>query len=203
MRPRFKKIILGLFFVLIASMFNVYSDEYVIGKINCFDANHIIKMNFKYDDEEKVFYINRTDEYGKTYWFTVTNDQINTIRQSLGKCKEWIKIAKENQVDVSKELPNSKLSVPGAMKWSDDFYVSLYNLSLEFYFVAVNGTSVLAIKGNKVRSSANQFIDLKWNDVMLIESDVDIFIDVISQENIDAEIKKHDEKKKDSDDLFN
>ncbi len=188
-----------------------------IGKDNrrSFENEKIIKFNcssfydrevtFKYDDEENVYYIYRST-YSSAYWFILTPAKLEKLRANLNKVQEWSKLAKEKKASISKELPDSNISVEGIMNRGNDWYSTRWNIDLNFFFVSqVNEESEfisLLLRGGEEESSQNEFVDIEFESVVFINNEIDSLISAISNKTIEAAKTRHTQEKTISD-MFN
>lgn len=201
------KKVFASFLVLLAVVTGVYSDEYVISKIECIDADYFTnrEVTLKYDDEENMFYLCRY-EYNKAYWFDLTVSQLNSLRATVKKAQEWSKQAKENKSTIRKEIPNSQLSCPVTMKWGNDWYTGTRSTSFQFMFVSSfegeTGITSILWSGSSPSSRQNSYIDLEFDSVILLNTEIDDFAEAISEKTVNTAINKHNQEKKAAD-LFN
>lgn len=193
--------------VLFMGLSVVFADEYVVSKIDCMAADGFYdrELTIKYDDSENVYYLCRST-YSAVYWFTLTPAKLEKLRANLNKVKEWEKLAKENKSSISKELPDSKISVEGTMKRGNDWYTTRWNIDLNFFFVSqitdeANVISLL-LRGGEVESRQNQFVDIEFESLVFINTEIDSFIDAISTETIESAKTKHKQEKSAAD-MFN
>lgn len=199
------KRVLCLVFIFFVSI-QAFCDEYVISKIKCYDSTfYSCELTFKYNDKEDEYYIFRST-YSRSYWFTLTPEKLNALRNNLTKVKEWEKVAKDNVVELSKELPDSVIEVEGTMKSGADWYYSRFDIPLKFYFMSHMTDEIksvaLAILGGEKESTKNKYITIEFEDVTFIDSQIDDLIDAISEETVKEAILKH-ESEKNTADLFN
>lgn len=201
------KKIFAFLMVFMLSLSATFADEYVVSKIECLSVDGFLdqEISFKYDDSENVYYLYRYT-YSRSYWFTLTPEEVEKLRANLNKAKDWIKIAKENNSTIKKELPDSKISVEGSMSSGNDWYETRNDIDLDFIFVATLAeepkiTSLL-IRGEAEPSRQNQYIDVEFESVVFINEQIDAFIEGISEEAIEAAKEKHKKEKAEAD-LFN
>ena len=200
-----KRIIFGLliFFVNISA----FADEYVISKIECRDSEYFYNksISFKYDDEENVYYLFRSD-YSSSYLFTLTPEKLEQLRNNLSKTKEWVDLANANKTTISKELPDSEIKVEGTMKTGRNWYVTKKDIPLNFFFISSFSEEAeftsLTIVGGESESKQNKYIDIEFENVVFINTAIDDFITAISKETVDKAKEKHANEKNASD-LFN
>lgn len=193
--------------ILLVGLSAALADEYVISNIECYSSEGFYdrELTFKYDDEEDVYYICRYT-YSTAYWFTFTPTQLEKLREVLSKTQEWVKIASENRTSITKELPDSAISVRGIMKQGNNWYTTKWDIPLNFFFISqISENSellTLFIRGNKEDSKQNQFIDIEFESVVFFDDGIEAFAKAISPETIEAAKEKHAQEKK-SEDLFN
>ncbi len=201
------KRLLTLIAVLFMGLSAISADEYVISKIDCVAADGFYdrELTFKYDDEENVYYICRST-YSSAYWFILTPAKLEKFRANLNKVQEWSKLAKENKASISKELPDSKISVYGIMKRGNDWYSTRWNIDLNFFFISqINEESEiisLLLRGGEEESIQNEFVDIEFESVAFFNYEIDSLISAISNETIEAAKTRHDQEKTISD-MFN
>lgn len=201
------KRVLAFVAVLFMGLSAIFADEYVISKVDCMAADGLYdrELTFKYDDEDNVYYICRST-YSAVYWFTLTPAKLEKLRANLNKVQEWSKLAKENKASISKELPDSKISVEGTMKRGNDWYSTRWNIDINFFFVSqVNEESEiisLLLRGGEEESRQNEFVDIEFESVVFLNNEIDSLINAISNETIEAAKSKHSQEKTTSD-LFN
>ena len=195
-----------LFLVMLMGVV-AFADEYVISKIKCLDTEFYYsrEITFKYDDEDDVYYFYRSG-YSLSYWFTLTPDEVEKLRNVLIKVKEWGKIAKENKATISKEIPDSVIEVEGTMKSGNSWYVTRREIPLHFFFISSFSDDAeltsLTIVGGEVESKQNQFVGIEFEDVLFINTSIDDFIKAISKETVEEAKRKHANQKNASG-LFN
>lgn len=201
------KKILFVFSFLICGLSALFADEYVVSKIDCMAADGFYdrELTFKYDDSENVYYLCRST-YSAVYWFTLTPAKLEKLRTNLNKVQEWSKLAKENKSSISKELPDSKISVEGTMKRGNDWYTTRWNIDLNFFFISqvTDEAEVMSLllRGGEESSKQNQFVDIEFESVAFINTQIDEFIKAISSESVEEAKKKHRQEKTAAD-MFN
>lgn len=181
-----------------------FADEYVISKIECVETQNLYdrELTLKYDDEDNVFYLFRST-YSRSYWFTLNPSKLEQLRQNLIKTQEWGKLAKDNKSSIKKEIPNSVIKVSGTMKSGNDWYTTYKDIPLKFFFVSSFSDDFeivsLMLVGDEQESKQNQFIDIEFESVLFLNSEIDDFANAISKETVDNAIKKHTEEKQAAD----
>lgn len=140
------------------------------------------------------------------YWFSFTSDGVEKLRINLQKVQEWSKLAKEKKLSIRKELPNSNIYVLGKMCVGNRWYSSKSYTPLSFYFHSEiendKEAIVLGIIGGTVVSSENEFVDIKFEDIVFLNEQIDLFINAISSKTVESAREKYEKQKKDSD-IFN
>lgn len=198
-----KKVLLVLFlFIIFIS--GLYADEYVISTIQCLMEEYgtisTEEINFKYDDEKNLYYL-QWSKYAQSYWFYIYPSDLEQIRANLKKAKEWEKIAKDNKTNVTKEIPNSAISVKATMKSSNDWYTTRRNIPLNFFFACDVRESfyTLIIRGGAEKSTQNEFIDIEFNTLVFDSKQISDFSAAISHETVEQAKIKHQQGKKAAD----
>ena len=193
-------------FVFLAT-FNAVADEYALYTGNAYTYNDVWKnldetqFQIKYDDSEKVYYLFTADWMNKI-WIYLSDNDLQTIRNVIAKYQDWVKIAKEKNAEINKEVPNSTIRTKVVWKFGDDWYSSS-RFILSFSVLSQNSQRhELVISSNKVTSSSNQFVDVKLDTLYFEEKDVIDFLAGINENKI-SELKIEHNKKKESQDLFN
>lgn len=201
------KKIFALVTVFILGLSTLFADEYVVSKIECIAADGLYdrELTFKYDDSENVYYLCRST-YSAVYWFTLTPENLEKLRANLKKVQEWAKLAKENKSSISKELPDSSFSVEGTMKRGNNWYSTKWNIELNFFFISHisdEGEIIsFMIRGGEKSSKQNQYIDIEFESVVFLNTEIDALINAISSETIEAAKLKHCQEMKTAD-MFN
>jgi len=202
------KRLFACFLLLLFVGSSLAADEYVIGKISYYDYEYwnTETINFKYDDSNKIFYL-QTADWLTTGWVELSSAQVETLRATLQKALDWAKIAEENGSEIKKEIPNSTITTNVTWKSGDDWYKnkSWDKLSIHSHFIAAgekgDTLSTLLMIASKVTSATNQFEKYEFPEIVLLKSNMEEFLQVISEENIKAAIDKHNDAKK-AEDLF-
>ena len=135
MKYIYKKVI-----VLIIALIGckIYADEITLGKVDCIK----LENGSVYDRECKLrydgnYYLQINSPYTVS-WIEIDQQQLESLRNMMLKFNEWKQIAKENKVDVSKEIPNSKISSNVSWRDGKKFCSSSYKITLSFYFTTIN-----------------------------------------------------------------
>lgn len=198
-------LLIGLIFLL---SFGLFADEYSIFTGNAYTYNRVWKkldetqFLIKYDDEENIYYLFTVDWLNKI-WIYLSEDDLQTIRNTIAKYQDWVKIAKENSVEIDKEIPNSSIRTIVSWLYGDDDWYSASGLVLSFSaFSQTTQRHQLVITSNKVESYSNEFIDVELEPLYFDESEAQELLNGISTEKIEAAKEEHN-KKKEAQDLFN
>ena len=200
-----KKIIWFIISIFIAII--SFADEYVISTIKCVEPENFFEkeLTLKYDDEHDLYYIFRSS-FSRAYWFTLTPEKLNHLRNNLNKAKEWSKLATTNKSSINKELPNSLIAVEGTMRSGNDWYTTRWDIPLNFFFISSfsdnAGAVTLLMRGGSQESKQNEFIDIEFESVVFINSEIDDFFKAISKETVEKEKENRKKQKKDAE-LFN
>ena len=202
MKYMYKKVI-----VLVIALIGckIYADEITLGKVDCIE----LKNGSVYDRECKLrydgnYYLQINSPYTVS-WIEIDQQQLESLRNMMLKFNEWKQIAKENKVDVNKEIPNSKIS--SNVSWQDGkkFCSSSYKITLSFYFTTINNgeSASLLLMSTEVHDESNKYFTFETGSILFIDSATDEFIEMISQPNIDKKIEENKNKKSKTDNLFN
>lgn len=184
------------------------ADEYVIGKVSYYDYEYgnPETINFKYDDKEKIFYL-QTADWLTTGWVELSSAQLVSLRSTLKKALDWTKIAEDNGSEIKKEIPDSTITSNVTWTSGDNWYKnnSWDKLSIHSHFIAAGEKgetlSTLLMIAGKVTSSSNKYEKYEFPTLVLLKPNIENFLEVISEENIQSVINKHNESKK-AEDLF-
>lgn len=204
---KMKKIFLSIGLILLLS-FGLFADEYTVFAGNAYTYNSVWKnldetqFLIRYDDEENIYYLFTSDWLNKI-WIYLSEDDLQTIRNTIAKYQDWVKIAKENRVEIDKEIPNSSIRTKVVWLYGDDDWYSASGLVLVFEVLSQNSQRhQLVITSNKVESYSNEFIDVELEPLYFDESEAQELLNGISTEKIEAAKEEHN-KKKEAQDLFN
>ena len=183
----------------------IYADEITLGKVDCIK----LENGSVYDRECRLrydgnYYLQINSSYTVS-WIEIDQQQLESLRNMMLKFNEWKQIAKENKVDVNKEIPNSKIS--SNVSWQDGkkFCSSSYKITLSFYFTTINNgeSASLLLMSTEVHDESNKYFTFETGDILFIDSSADEFIEMISQPNIDKKIEENKNEKSKTDNLFN
>lgn len=200
------KRLLVLVSVFLLGLSALSADEYVVGSVDCYEVEYSFdsKLVLKYDDSKDVYYLVQDSLY-RTKWFTLSPENLEKLREIVKKAQEWADIARKNSATVTKDIPDSQIKGECIMKSGNDWYKSYGNLALNFLFVAnsdESGTNTfLGLIGDAKESLTNQFIDVEFESIVFVESQIDSLAKVISPESVQAAKEKHEAEKK-VEDLF-
>lgn len=195
-----KKLFLLISFIIFG-LSTLSADEYVVTKFKCLAADGLYEreIDLKYDDKENVYYL-FSSSYSTAYWFILSPEKLEKLRSNLQKVQDWSKLAKENKSSISKELPDSKISIEGIMLTNNDWYTTRWDIPLNFFFVSqINeGAEIISllIRGGAAESRQNEFIDIEFDSIIFINNQIDEFINAISSETIETGKNNHKEQKK-------
>ena len=192
--------------LVLFAVINVFADEYVISKIKYYDGDYYTReLSLKYSDKNDEYYLFRST-YSRSYWYTLTSDSLDKLRNNLAKTKEWEQLAKANKSTITKELPDSVIEVEGTMKSGSEWYFTSSDIPLSFHFmsnIADDHESVaLYLLGGEKGTTKNKYITIEFESMLIVDSQIDDFINAISEETINEAKLKH-EKEKNTADLFN
>jgi len=197
------KRVLVLFFVALICMGSIFSDEYTVASYPYYEGTFGTRktMKIRYDDEtdKYMFYVSNSFS---THWMVFTAEDLNTMRKSVEKALEWKDIALKNKAEVSKTIPDSEFMVELVESSSTDFFKGVNKVKVQFAFASTENAALtsLLIVGGTTPSSSNRYIKLEFEGQIIL--DIQEFADAISEESINAEIKKHNESVSKADSLF-
>ena len=201
-----KKSIIAILMVLLVS-FTVMADEYSLFTGNAYTYNDISKsldktqFLIKFDDSENTYYLFTADWMNKI-WIYLSEKDIQTIRDAITKYQDWVKIAKEKQVEIDKDIPDLTIKTKVTWKFGDEWYSSS-GMTLKFSVLSQNSQRhELVISSNKVTSRSNQFVDVKLDPLYFEEKEAADFLESLNEDNIKT-LKAEYNKKKEAKDLFN
>ena len=192
--------------VLLVS-FTVMADEYSLFTGNAYTYNDLSKsLNktqflIKYDDSENTYYLFTADWMNKI-WIYLSENDLQTIRNAITKYQDWVKLAKEKQVEINKEIPDLTIRANVTWQFGDDWYHAS-GLILKFTVLSQNPQRhELVISSNKVDSNKNSFVDVELDPLYFEEEEAADFLSCLDKSNI-AKKKEEYNKKIDAQDLFN
>ena len=201
-----KKNLIVMLMVLLVS-FTVMADEYSLFTGNAYTYNDLSKsldktqFLIKYDDSENTYYLFTADWMNKI-WIYLSEKDLQTIRDAITKYQDWIKIAKEKQVEIDKDIPDLTIKTKVTWQFGDSWYSSS-GMTLKFSVLSQNSQRhELVISSNKVTSSSNKFVDVKLDPLYFEEAEAADFLTSLDEKNL-TKIKEEYNKKKEAKDLFN
>ncbi len=165
-----------------------------------------IQLSLK-DTDKFTLYIDAMslDKLHKTGGFMVDNKKhqgfIDALSQAKAKYQEWVKTAKDNNVNELDKEMKIKSRVAGFFLYGGDWHFQyMVNLTFDFKILESGGETeyLLIVRSGKMQSSSNQFMDVD-GVVLVFSSDIEIeeFTSAISLEKINGF-----KNKPKSDDLF-
>ena len=201
-----KKNLIVMLMVLLVS-FTVMADEYSLFTGNAYTYNDLSKsldktqFLIKYDDSENTYYLFTADWMNKI-WIYLSEKDLQTIRDAITKYQDWVKIAKEKQVEIDKDIPELTIKTKVIWQFGDSWYSSS-GMTLKFSVLSQNSQRhELVISSNKVTSSTNKFVDVKLDPLYFEEAEAADFLTSLDEKNL-TKIKEEYNKKKEAKDLFN
>ena len=211
-------------FIILLTMFvsfTAMSDEYSLFTGNAYNYNDFSKsldktqFLIKYDDTAKYeynggFFIGGTyylftENLTEKIWIYLNENDLQTIRDAIIKYQDWVKLAKEKQIEIDKKIPNLKIRthVVWKLKLFDEWY-SASGLILEFTVFSRNPQRhELIITSNKVTPDGNSFIDVELNPLYFEEKEAADFLSCLDESNITKKKEEYNKKKEMQDYLFN
>ena len=211
-------------FIILLTMFvsfTAMSDEYSLFTGNAYNYNDFSKsldktqFLIKYDDTVKYeysggFFIGETyylftENLTEKIWIYLNENDLQTIRDAIIKYQDWVKLAKEKQIEIDKKIPNLKIRthVVWKLKLFDEWY-SASGLILEFTVFSRNPQRhELIITSNKVTPDGNSFIDVELNPLYFEEKEAADFLSCLDESNITKKKEEYNKKKEMQDYLFN
>ena len=201
-----KKNLIVMLMVLLVS-FTVMADEYSLFTGNAYTYNDLSKsLNktqflIKYDDSENTYYLFTADWMNKI-WIYLSENDLQTIRNAITKYQDWVKLAKEKQVEINKEIPDLTIRTNVTWQFGDDWYHAS-GLILKFTVLSQNSQRhELVISSNKVDSNKNSFVDVELDPLYFEEEEAADFLSCLDKSNITKKKEEYN-KKKEAQDLFN
>ena len=201
-------------FVILLAMFVSFTampDEYPLFTGNAYTYNDfsesLDKTQFliKYDDsvmfEYSGGYFNDETYYLVTKNLTekiiilLSENDLQTIRNAIIKYQDWVKLAKEKQLEIDKKIPN--LIIRTQVFWTlfDKWYFAP-ELILEFTVLSQNPQRhELVITSNKVTAEGSYFIDVELNPLYFEEKEAADFLLCLDESNITKKKEEYNKKK--------
>lgn len=212
-----KKSIFVILFAIFVS-FTAMSDEYSLFTGNAYTYNDFSKsldktqFLIKYDDSVKLVtndtyysvgtYYLFTENLTEKIWIYLSEYDLQTIRNAIIKYQDWVKLAKEKQIEIDKKIPGLIIRTSVTWKLFDEWYYAS-GLILEFTVLSQNPQRhELVITSNKVTPDNNSFIDVELNPLYFEEKEVTDFLLCLDESNITKKKEEYN-KKKEMQDLFN
>ena len=200
-----KKSIFVVLFAIFVS-FTAMSDEYSLFTGNAYTYNDLFKsldktqFLIKYDDSVGTYYL-FTENWEKI-WIHLSEYDLQTIRNAIIKYQDWVKLAKEKQIEIDKKIPGLTIRTSVTWKLSDKWY-NASGLILEFTVLSQNPQRhELVITSNKVVANGSFFIDVKLEPLYFEEKEAADFLSYLDESNITKKKEEYN-KKKEMQDLFN
>lgn len=184
-----------------------FADEYTLGEISVSGSLYGMgeTVRLKYDDKENTYYL-QVSSLMYLGWIYLSEDQLKTLRATVDKAIEWGKIAESKKLEVSKEIPDSKLTSKVAWRFLTDhnnFYFA-DGLNLKWTFQSTDyGSWYLTFQSSEVSSRQNQFMTYSVDTISMSRLTTEDFKKIISEEGIKKVKAEHEKKKKEADELFN
>lgn len=153
-----KNILFATFFCFI--IISAFSQE-TIGKYSCSEK----QKNVKYSEDSEQYFIEISSGSGRDAYFIIKNQDVPAFRKALSaakvKYKEWVKVAKENNVtDLKKDID---IFFPtGSFAWLGSEWHFNFSAKPEAIFLITKGDYILVLfGGQKYTASDNRYIDEK------------------------------------------
>ena len=214
-----KKNIFVILFAVFVS-FTVMPDEYSLFTGNAYTYNDVSKsldktqFLIKYDDSAMFEYSGGyftgiggtyylfTEDWPEKIWIYLSENDLQTIRNAIIKYQDWVKLAKEKQLEIDKKIPGLMIKTYVSWKLFDKWYYAS-GLILEFTVLSQNPQRhELVITSNKVTPDDNSFIDVELNPLYFEEKEAADFLSCLDESNITKKKEEYN-KKKEMQDLFN
>lgn len=216
-----KKSIFVILFAIFAS-FTAMSDEYSLFTGNAYTYNDFSKslrktqFLIKYDDSAmfedssgyftgigETYYL-FTENSTEKIWIYLSEYDLQTIRNAIIKYQDWVKLAKEKQIEIDKKIPDLKIRTHVFWTWTlFDEYFFASGLILEFTVLSQNPQRhELVITSNKVTPDSNSFVDVELEPLYFEEKEAADFLSCLDESNITKKKEEYN-KKKEMQDLFN
>ena len=201
-----KKNIFVILFAMFIS-FTAMADEYSLFTGNAYNYNDFSKsldktqFLIKYDDSVGAYYL-FTENWTEKIWIYLNENDLQTIRNAITKYQDWVKLAKEKQIEIDKKIPGLIIRTSVTWKLFDEWYYAS-GLILEFTVLSQNPQRhELVITSNKVVPNGNSFIDVKLEPLYFEEKEAADFLSCLDESNITKKKEEYN-KKKEMQDLFN
>ena len=193
--------------VLLFSAASAFADVYTVcsGKAQVARDSGKYFLNadiaIQYDDLEKNYYLYTKANMTNTKILLSEND-LEKIRYALTKYKEWVKIAKEHNVEMDKEIPDSSIETKVFWEHGKDQWHTASGFKLTLKAVSQNlQQHYLVISSNKVISPQSEYINIKLDPLYFNEVNAEALLAALQKEKIES-VKEEYNKKKAAQDLF-
>ena len=196
-----KRFLTVLFLMIFA--YNIYADEFLIGKMQCYKVLNNNPDNLcpeeiaiSYNDITYTYTLQRS-MYATSFRFIFFPIEIEKLRNSLLKIKDWEIIAKKNGTGVTKELPNSLIYVDGRMKIYEIDITRSFSLA-PAVSIKLNGeevSTVLVITGTGGKTKPGEEIFM-FEPLVFFSEGINELNNLISPETLDQAKAKHQQEKK-------
>lgn len=115
---------------------------------------------------------------------------LNSLTEIISIYDEWVRIAKENNVEPMRKSINTMKS-HGFFRYANEWYFN-YNNTVNFEFVVLSDKEyLLMVHTGKLKASSNMFITSEGYTLLFQNSqEIRDFVDLISLENIQKELNK-------------
>lgn len=193
--------------VLLFSAASAFADVYTIYSGKAQVAHEAGKyfsnwdFTIKYDDVEKNYYL-YTKVTIKNIRILLSENDLEKIRYALTKYKEWVKIAKEHNVEMDKEISDSSIKTEITWEHGIDTWYTASGFNLTLKAVSQNlQQHYLVISSNKVISPQSEYINIKLDPLYFNEVNAEALLAALQKEKIES-VKEEYNKKKAAQDLF-
>ncbi len=177
-----------LFMISVIALITIYgmaAREYTLysGNAYCYndwtDGLEPTTFLIKGKTDSSHMYLTTKNRYGDTILISFNDSELEIIKNAMIKYQEWVKIAKDNKLDVEKDIPKY------AIKRSDVTMRATNGNSyggsgIELYFGIISQTKEryqFYIYSNVVSSNENQFVKIEMETLYLDETDVANFLE--------------------------
>ena len=188
-----KKLILIIGIVLMT--INVMAArEYVLysGNAYCYsdftDKLETTPFLVKGKTDSSHMFLTTKNRYGDTIMISFNDSELTKIRNAMLKYQEWVKIAKNNQIVVEKDIP--KIDIKRSDVTMRATNGNCYNGDgMELYFAMFSQSKdrhLFVIYSNVVKAEENEFVKIEMETLYLDEADVAAFLENTSVEKFEA-----------------
>lgn len=113
-----------------------------------------------------------------------------------------MKIAKEHNVEMNKEIPDSSIDTKVLWEYGEDEWHTAFGFNLTLKAVSLNlQQHYLVISSNKVISPQSEYINIKLDPLYFNEVNAEALLAALQKEKIES-VKEEYNKKKAAQDLF-